>query len=109
MANQTFRDYKADGHLWITLLQLDRMMHMTEPLPSPPTWKIVLAAILDFLTIFLVGGYIIGWASGEVSKEGFNLSGLSAIALLAVIVAYFVLGKRIFGGTLWKRVFGIKQ
>ena len=74
-----------------------------------PTWKIVFAAILDFLTVFLVGGYVIGWATGNISESGFSLNGPPAIVLLAVIVAYFVVGKRVFGATLWKRILGITQ
>jgi hypothetical protein len=70
---------------------------------------VVLAAILDFLTIFLVGGYVIAWLTGSASSRGFDLSGWPAFALLAVIVAYFVVGKRVFHGTLWKRILGIHQ
>jgi hypothetical protein len=79
---------------------------MVEATTSAPTWRIVLAAILDFITIFFVGGFIIGWLSGGLTGNGFNLNGLPALALFALIIAYFVLGKRVFGGTLWKRILG---
>ncbi len=72
-----------------------------------PTWKVVLAAILDFLTIFFVGGSIIAWATGSLTQDGFKLNGAPALLLFALIVAYFVAGKRAFGGTIWRRIFGI--
>jgi hypothetical protein len=71
-----------------------------------PTWKIVLAAILDFLTIFAAGGMVIGKMTGGLTEGGFSLSGWPALALLALLIAYFALGKR-FGGTLWRRVLSI--
>jgi hypothetical protein len=75
--------------------------------PTPaPTWKIVLAAILDFLTVFFVAGYVIGWLLGGLTNHGFNLTGFPALLLLVAIIAYFVLGKRVFGGTVWNRILG---
>jgi hypothetical protein len=46
----------------------------------------VLGAILDFLTVFFVGGYAIGYLTGNVTAEGFNLLGTPALILLAVII-----------------------
>lgn len=68
-----------------------------------PTWRIVLAAILDFFTIFFVGGYAIGTLTGNVTETGFALNGVPALALFAVIILYFVLARRM-GGTLWQRI-----
>ena len=73
---------------------------MSEPIP---TWRIVLAAILDFLTVFFVGGYAIAALTGNLTPNGFSLHGWSGLAFLVLIVAYFVIGKRV-GGTLWKRI-----
>ena len=56
------------------------------------TWRKVLAAILDFLTVFFVGGYAIGSITGQTTEQGFNLQGGSALLLFGLIVAYFVLG-----------------
>jgi DMSO reductase anchor subunit len=68
------------------------------------TWRKVLAAILDFLTIFFVGGYVIGYLTGNVTSEGFQLQGAPALILFAVIIAYFVIFPKYLGGTLWQRV-----
>lgn len=68
-----------------------------------PTWKIVLAAFLDFLTVFFVGGFIISAIFGGRTTGGFNLEGMPALLLFALIIAYFVLAPR-FGGTLWQRI-----
>lgn len=67
------------------------------------TWRIVLAAILDFFTVFFIGGYVIGKLTGNVSETGFSLNGLPALALFAVIILYFVLARWV-GGTLWQRI-----
>ena len=87
--------------------------------PNPPLmkpfWRRALAGILDFLTSFLVGGYLIGRLAGTTSTQklegspgvygfGFHLSGLPALALLAIIVLYFYLGWTKFGGTIWQRI-----
>jgi len=68
-----------------------------------PTWRIVLAAILDFLTVFFVGGYVIALITGDTTEGGFSLNGLPAVVLFAVIILYFVLARRV-GGTLWQRI-----
>jgi DMSO reductase anchor subunit len=57
---------------------------------SVATWRKVLAAILDFLTIFILGGYVVGYLTGSLTPGGFQLRGGSAFALVAVIIAYFV-------------------
>ena len=73
------------------------------------TWKRVTAAILDFLTIFFLGGYAIGSLTGDTTADGFNLTGLPALVLFAVIVVYFYVGRRHLGGTLWDRIFRIAR
>ena len=73
--------------------------------PKPAsTWRRVLAAIFDFLTIFFVAGYAIGYATGGTTNDGFKLQGAPAFGLFAVIVAYFVVGRKYAGGTLWQRI-----
>jgi hypothetical protein len=69
-----------------------------------PTWRKVLAAILDFFTIFFVGGFIIARLTGGTTDGGFNLQGLPAIILFGLIVAYFWVGYRYAGGTIWQRI-----
>ncbi|MGD9867962.1 MAG: hypothetical protein AB7U38_08210 [Hyphomicrobiales bacterium] len=63
----------------------------------------VFAAILDFITIFFVGGYAIGSLTGNTTEKGFELNGWPALLLFALIVAYFVVGSKT-GGTLWQRI-----
>ena len=80
---------------------------MTEPqptVPSVPTWKIVLAFFLDLITVYFLGGTLIAMFTGELTEGGFSLKGWSALLLLAVIVAYFALSGRLFGGTFWQRI-----
>ena len=69
----------------------------------PATWRIVLAAILDFLTIFALGGYVIARLTGNLTETGFQLSGAPAVALFVLIIAYFVVLGRYMGGTIWQR------
>jgi hypothetical protein len=73
------------------------------------TWRIVLAAFLDFFTAFLVLGYLIALMTGETTGGGFHLSGLSALFLFALVAAYFVVLGRYLGGTLWQRLLGTKR
>ena len=73
------------------------------------TWKRVLAAILDFLTVFYVGGLLIGLVTGDTKGGSFELSGLPALILFALLVAYFYVGRRRLGGTLWDRIFRIAR
>jgi hypothetical protein len=89
---------------------------MSETLNVPPaqparaaTWKRVVAAVLDFFTIFYVGGLAIGEIAGGASGGSFELSGWPALALFALVVAYFYLGRRVLGGTLWDRIFRISR
>jgi hypothetical protein len=70
----------------------------------PATWRIVLAAILDFLTAFFVLGYIVASIFGGKTDDGFKLEGLPALLLFALIVAYFIVFNRFLGGTIWKRI-----
>jgi uncharacterized membrane protein YoaK (UPF0700 family) len=75
--------------------------------PAPhhvPLWRKILAWILDFITIFGLGGYFIAKMTGGLTDHGFNLSGGPALLLLALIIAYFVIGHRFAGGTLWQRI-----
>lgn len=68
------------------------------------TFRKVMAAILDFLTVFLIGGFVIGSLTGGTTDGGFKLSGLPAVILFVLIAAYFWVGYRYSGGTLWQRI-----
>jgi hypothetical protein len=82
---------------------------MTEPAIRAPVWKRVIASILDFFTAFFVFGMVIAYATGQTTSKGFNLTGLPALLLFALMVAYFFVGRRYLGGTLWDRIFGIAR
>ncbi|WP_181957706.1 hypothetical protein [Bradyrhizobium uaiense] len=64
--------------------------------------------MLDFITVFFVGGYAIGAATGQTTKDGFNLTGAPALLPFALILAYFYLGWKVLGGTLWQRILGAR-
>ena len=68
----------------------------------------VVAAILDFLTVFFAGGYAIGKYTGNLTDDGFKLEGAPALVLFAVIILYFVVFSKYLGGTLWQRVLGAR-
>lgn len=74
---------------------------------SPPTWKIVLGVVLDLLTVFFVAGFAIASVTGERTAQGFQLEGFSALLLFALVVGYFIAGRR-YGGTLWQRILGTR-
>jgi hypothetical protein len=76
---------------------------MTDPI-AVPTWRKAVAAILDFFTVFFVGGFIIASLAGGQTGGGFDLSGAPALLLFALIIAYFVIGYRYAGGTIWQRI-----
>lgn len=80
-----------------------------EPTGTPPrkptgTARKVFAAILDFIFIFWVAGLAIGYFSGGLTKDGFSLNGGPALLSFAVIILYFVVGRRYLGGTLFQRL-----
>jgi hypothetical protein len=75
---------------------------MSELAPVP-TWRKVVAAILDFLTVFFIAGYAIAIFTGDTTAGGFSLDGLPALILFAIVLAYFWLLPKA-GGTLWQRI-----
>ncbi|MCA3569382.1 MAG: hypothetical protein IOD07_18780, partial [Bradyrhizobium sp.] len=49
---------------------------MSNDQPPPlakPFWRRGLAGLLDFITVFFGGGYAIGAATGQTTKDGFSL------------------------------------
>ena len=71
--------------------------------------KRVLATVLDFGTVFTAAGYAIAKATGNTTQDGFKLEGWPALLLFGLVIAYFIIGRKLAGGTLWDRVFGIKR
>ena len=69
----------------------------------------VFAGILDFITVFAIGGYAIGKLTGNTTDNGFQLDGWPALALFALIIAYFVIGYQFAGGTIWQRILRVPR
>ena len=87
-------------------------MKMTTPEQrpaDPATWRIVLAAALDFFTAFMVLGFAVASVLGGRTPNGFHLNGLPALLLFALIAAYFVIFNKFLGGTIWKRILRAKR
>jgi protein-S-isoprenylcysteine O-methyltransferase Ste14 len=80
------------------------MSDQTPPSTIKPFWRRGVAGILDFLTVFFVGGYVIGKFTGETTSDGFSLTGAPALVLFVAIAAYFYLGWKKLGGTIWQRI-----
>jgi antibiotic biosynthesis monooxygenase (ABM) superfamily enzyme len=74
-----------------------------------PAWKTVLAVVLDFFMLFIGLGYLIAALTGGLSDGGFNLNGAPALALFALMIAYFVGLGRYGGGTIWQRILGTRR
>jgi len=78
------------------------------PLKQVSTARKVFAAILDFLFIFIVAGYVVARLTGGVTEEGFELKGMPAFAVFGIVVLYFVVCSRFLGGTLFQRLLGVR-
>jgi hypothetical protein len=76
---------------------------MEAPDHHVPQWRITLAGVLDLLTIMIPSAYVIAHLTGNLTEEKLLIAGWGSWLWLAVIVAYFVIGKRT-GGTIWERV-----
>ena len=72
------------------------------------TWRKVFAAILDFLFVMGIAGYAIGYATCNVTDEGFDLKGWPALLLFAIIILYFIVFSRLLGGTVFQRLLGVR-
>jgi uncharacterized RDD family membrane protein YckC len=68
-----------------------------------------LATTLDLFTAFIGFGLAIAYATGMTTQGGFNLTGIPALLLFALVIAYFFVGRRLAGGTLWDRIFRIAR
>lgn len=83
---------------------------MSEVTAAKPvsTSRKVIAAILDFIFIMVLAGYVIGYLTGSLTEGGFDLKGGPAIILFVVIVLYFAVFTRYLGGTLWQRLLRVR-
>jgi hypothetical protein len=72
-------------------------------------WKRVLAVVLDLFSAFFAFGMAIASVTGGRTAGGFSLDGLPAVVLFVLVAAYFFIGRRYLGGTLWDRILGIRR
>jgi hypothetical protein len=77
---------------------------VVETRKTPATWRIVLAFVLDFITIFFVAGFLVASLFGGKTDDGFQLNGAPALLCFVLMIAYFVVFNRYLGGTLWKHI-----
>ena len=86
------------------------MQVSTQPELRKPvaTWRKVVAAILDFVFVFFIAGYAVGYATGNLTDSGFELKGGPALVVFALIALYFVAFTKFLGGTVWQRVLGAR-
>jgi hypothetical protein len=85
------------------------MTDTQQPAKGPATWRIILAAILDFFTAFFGCGYLVAALTGGLTEDGFHLTGWPAIAGLVLVVLYFVIFNKFLGGTIWKWILGARR
>lgn len=85
---------------------------MSQSVVSEPkqiaTWRKVVAAILDFIFVFAIAGYVIGYMTGNLSDNGFELKGGPAFIVFAIVVFYFLIFRRYLGGTVFQRLLGAR-
>ena len=72
------------------------------------TWRKVVAAILDFIFVFAISGYVIASITGNTTEEGFDLKGGPAFLVFAIIILYFVIFTRYLGCTIFQRLLGAR-
>jgi uncharacterized membrane protein YoaK (UPF0700 family) len=77
--------------------------HVTSPARPASMWRRVLAGILDFFTAFVGIGVLIAALTGDLTSNGFQLEGVPALIAIVLMIAYFVVGRRV-GGPIWRRV-----
>ena len=68
----------------------------------------MLAAVLDFIFVFAIAGYAVGYTTGNLTDGGFELKGGPALIVFAAIALYFVVFIKFLGGTVWQRVLGVR-
>lgn len=71
---------------------------------KPATWRIVTAFILDLILSFFLIGYLVASVTGDTTEGGFALTGLPAVIMFALWIAYMV-GMPRLGGRVFQRLF----
>jgi hypothetical protein len=86
------------------------MQASTQPELRKPVaiWRKIVAAVLDFVFVFAIAGFAVGYATGNLTDNGFDLKGGPALLVFALIALYFVAFTKFLGGTVWQRVLGVR-
>lgn len=66
------------------------------------------AVQLDLLTAFVVFGYGVGHLAGTNSEGGIKLDTAGWVVTAVLIAAYFWIGHKFLGGTLWQRILRVR-
>lgn len=72
---------------------------------KPARWRVVVAFILDLIVSFFVIGFAVASVRGDTTENGFALSGLPAVTMIALWIACMA-GMPRPGGRILQRVFG---
>ena len=74
------------------------------PVRGIPQWRIMLAHVMDFFTTFFGFGFLLAALTGGINDGGFKLEGVPAFLCFGLIAAYFWIGTKYLGGTIWQRI-----
>ena len=79
-----------------------------EQMPRFYTIRMVIAFVIDVLLSFALFGWVIALVTGSTTEAGFSLEGLPALILFALVIAYFIIMNKFLGGTLGRRLLGVR-
>ena len=69
--------------------------------------KRAVAVIIDSVIMFVIA-YVLAMLTGGTTEEGFSMNGAPAFALFFIAIGYYVAMEAMMGGTLGKKMLGIK-
>ncbi len=64
----------------------------------------IIAGVLDFITIFVLAGVAVGYFTGNLTENGFELYGWPALLTFAIMIGYFAIFQKYLGGTIWRYI-----
>ncbi|MEM7301178.1 MAG: hypothetical protein AAF468_08855 [Pseudomonadota bacterium] len=80
---------------------------MTDNLKTPAPLR-VMALALDLITVTAVSFWCLACTTGKQTDHGMEFQGMPVLMLVIALLAYFVVGTKIVGGTIWQRILRIK-
>ena len=72
---------------------------------KPARWRVIVAFILDLIVSFFAIGFVFFSVNTDTTENGFALSGLPAVIMIALWIAYMA-GMPRLGGRLFQRILG---